>query len=200
MEEELELTMYIIQKWLLVRDEDDQSGLASVKFIVVLERRIMSELLGTYLPTFLLLGITFCTTFFKAEYFEAALTVNLTNMLVLTTIFISVMQTLPKTAYVKHIDLWLIFCQMIPFIEVILITAAETLREPDENGMIPFNHHGTTRMIRVSPDPDTKPHTPDPEYDPMSKAQKGRTGRSTRDWIKYAGTYIARLSASQIRS
>ena len=193
------MTMYIIQKWLLVRDQEE-SGMNSVKFIVVLERRIMSELLGTYLPTFLLLGITFCTTFFKAEYFEAALTVNLTNMLVLTTIFISVMQTLPKTAYVKHIDLWLIFCQMIPFIEVILITAAETLREPDENGMIPFNHHGTTRMIRVSPDPDTKPHTPDPEYDPMSKAQKGRTGRSTRDWIKYAGTYIARLSASQIRS
>ena len=174
MEEELELTMYIIQKWLLVRDVDDQSGQASVKFIVVLERRIMSELLGTYLPTVLLLGITFCTTFFKAEYFEAALTVNLTNMLVLTTIFISVMQTLPKTAYVKHIDLWLIFCQMIPFTEVILITAAETLREADENGIIPFNHHGTTRHIRVTPEPDTKPP---------------RKGRSTRDWIKWTGTF-----------
>ena len=70
MEEKLELTMYIIQKWMLVRDQ------ASVKFIVVLERRVMSELLGTYLPTFLLVGITFSTTFFKAEYFEAALTVG----------------------------------------------------------------------------------------------------------------------------
>lgn len=76
MEEKLELTLYIIQKWMLVRDVDDQSGQASVKFIVVLERRIMSELLGTYLPTFLLVGITFSTTFFKAEYFEAALTVG----------------------------------------------------------------------------------------------------------------------------
>ena len=70
MEEELELTMYIIQKWMLVKDIDDQSGQASTKFIVVLERRIMSELLSTYLPTFLLVGITFSTTFFKAEYFE----------------------------------------------------------------------------------------------------------------------------------
>ena len=76
MEEKLELTMYIIEKWMLVRDVDKQSGQASVKFIVVLERRIMSELLGTYLPTFLLVGITFSTTFFKAEYFEAALTVG----------------------------------------------------------------------------------------------------------------------------
>ena len=70
MEEELELTMYIIQKWMLVRDMDDKSGQSNIKFIVVLERRIMSELLSTYLPTFLLVGITFSTTFFKAEYFE----------------------------------------------------------------------------------------------------------------------------------
>ena len=76
MEEKLELTMYIIEKWMLVRDVDEQSGQDSVKFIVVLERRFMSELLGTYLPTFLLVGITFSTTFFKAEYFEAALTVG----------------------------------------------------------------------------------------------------------------------------
>ena len=72
MEEELELTMYIIQRWMLVKDIDDQSGQASTKFIVVLERRIMSELLSTYLPTFLLVGITFSTTFFKAEYFEVS--------------------------------------------------------------------------------------------------------------------------------
>ena len=70
MEEELELTMYIIQNWMLVRDMDDKSGQSNIKFIVVLERRIMSELLSTYLPTFLLVGITFSTTFFKAEYFE----------------------------------------------------------------------------------------------------------------------------------
>ena len=72
MEEELELTMYIIQKWMLVRDMDDKSGQSNIKFIVVLERRIMSELLSTYLPTFLLVGITFSTTFFKAEYFEVS--------------------------------------------------------------------------------------------------------------------------------
>ena len=106
------------------------------------------------------------------------LTVNLTNMLVLTTIFISVMQTLPKTAYVKHIDLWLIFCQLIPFIEVILITAAESLRQGDGNGRIPWNHHGVTRVIRVAP-----------EDEAISKAQRGSSGKSWRDWIIFAGRY-----------
>ena len=110
---------------------------------------------------------------------------NLTNMLVLTTIFISVMQTLPKTAYVKHVDIWLIFCQLIPFIEVLLITAAESLRGADENGEIIYNHHGHTRTIRVTPSPDD---------DPAIKGQKGpptplsvTTGKSTRDWIIFAG-------------
>ena len=144
MKERLKLTMYIVTKWDLVAD-----GSGGVKYIVVLKRRFLSELLGTYLPTILLLGISFATVFFKAEYFEAALTVNLTNMLVLTTIFISVMQTLPKTAYVKHIDIWLIFCQLIPFAEVLLITAAEYLRKPDAAGRMTFNHHGHTRTIQA---------------------------------------------------
>ena len=55
---------------------------------IVFKRRLTNELLTTYLPSLLLLGITYATTFFKSFYFEAALTVNLTVMLVLTTLFI----------------------------------------------------------------------------------------------------------------
>ena len=55
---------------------------------IVFKRRLTNELLTTYLPSLLLLGITYSTTFFKSFYFEAALTVNLTGMLVLTTLFI----------------------------------------------------------------------------------------------------------------
>ena len=85
---------------------------------ISLKRKIMSEMMTTYLPSILLLMIPFATTFFKPVYFEAALTVNLTNMLVMTTIFTSVMDRLPTTSYLKMIDIWLIFCQLIPFSEV----------------------------------------------------------------------------------
>merc|ERR1712083_949148 len=98
---------------------------------VVLKRKFMSEMMSTYLPSLLLLMITFATTFFKPFFFEAALTVNLTNMLVMTTIFISVMEKLPHTSYPKLIDYWLIFCQLVPFAEVILLTAMEYLRKDD---------------------------------------------------------------------
>ena len=90
---------------------------------VVLKRRIVNELLTTYLPSILIMVIVYSTNFFKEFFFEAIVTVNLTSQLVLTTIFISVSGSLPKTAYVKMIDVWLIFAQLIPFTEV-----TETLR------------------------------------------------------------------------
>ena len=55
---------------------------------VKFKRRLVNELLTTYLPSFLLLFISYATTKFKAFYFEAAVTVNLTVMLVATTLFI----------------------------------------------------------------------------------------------------------------
>ena len=60
-----------------------------------------------------------------SKYFEAALTVNLTTMLVMTTIFKTVMQMLPATAYNKMIDIFLIVGQLYPFAEVVLLTMME---------------------------------------------------------------------------
>ena len=57
------------------------------------------------------------------------MSVNLTTMLVMTTIFISKMESLPPTSDIKMIDFWLILCQMVPFAEVILLTAMEYNRE-----------------------------------------------------------------------
>ena len=109
---------------------------------VKFKRRLVNELMTTYLPTFLLIIITYATTYFKPFYFEAALTVNLTTMLVMTTIFIAVMERLASTAYVKMIDVWLIFCMLVPFSEVMLLTIKEYNRDSDANGEFSINHHG----------------------------------------------------------
>merc|ERR550534_3435226 len=104
-----------------------------IRMTITLKRKIMSEMMTTYFPSLLLLMITFATTFFKPFFFEAALSVNLTNMLLLTIIFISVMEKLPLTSYPKMIDFWLIFCQLVPFAEVVLLTAMEYCREDSNN-------------------------------------------------------------------
>ena len=116
--QKLEMTLFTLDS-LDLRDENASEEV--IRMTVFLRRRILMELMSTYLPSGLLLMITFATTFFKPTYFEAALTVNLTNMLVMTTIFTSMIEKLPLTSYVKMIDYWLIFCQLVPFTEVISI-------------------------------------------------------------------------------
>ena len=101
----------------------------------------------------MLTAITFATTFFKPYFFEAALTVNLTTMLVMTTIFISKMDGLPPTSAIKMIDIWLIMCQLVPFCEVVLLTAIEynSGGEQGANGekQKTINHHGKMRVIKL---------------------------------------------------
>ena len=106
---------------------ENRAGL--VHMVISLKRKIQTELLTTYLPTILLLGITYATTFFKSEYFEASVTVNLTIMLVMTTIFTSKIEELPPTSDTKMIDIWLIFCLLVPFAFTLIQTAIECYRE-----------------------------------------------------------------------
>ena len=100
-----------------------------VHMVIVLKRKIQTEMLTTYLPTLLLLITTYATTFFKSVFFEATVTVNLTIMLVMTTIFTSKIEELPPTSDTKMIDIWLIFCLLVPFAFTLVQTAIECFRE-----------------------------------------------------------------------
>ena len=126
MKQETSMTIFHITKWNLDFRSEGEEGL---KMSISMRRKMTSELMTTYFPSLLLTAITFATTFFKPFFFEAALSVNLTTMLVMTTIFISKMESLPPTSDIKMIDIWLILCQMVPFSEVILLTAMEYNRE-----------------------------------------------------------------------
>ena len=131
MKEKLDMAIFYIEGWKL--DFKTQGG-EGLQVSITMRRKITSELMTTYFPSLLLTAITFATTFFKPFFFEAALSVNLTTMLVMTTIFISKMEGLPPTSDIKMIDIWLILCQMVPFAEVILLTAMEYNREDKKKG------------------------------------------------------------------
>ena len=132
MSQPVDMPIFQITDWSL-----DYSNFAKTKkglrMVVVMKRKLTSEMMTTYFPTVLLTAITFATTFFKPFFFEAALSVNLTTMLVMTTIFISKMEGLPPTSDIKMIDIWLVLCQIVPFAEVILLTAKEYHRD-DNSG------------------------------------------------------------------
>ena len=52
------------------------------------------------------------------------------------------MAKLPPTSYVRLVDIWLINGQLVPFLEVILLTVLELKRE----GISAINHHGFLRL------------------------------------------------------
>ena len=118
-----DLTMFTVTNLIL----KNQKGGNMVYMALKLKRKVATELLTTYLPTILLLLISFTTIFFDRELFGDATQVNLTIMLVMTTIFTSKIEELPPTSDMKMIDIWLIFCLVVPFLEVILRTAIECM-------------------------------------------------------------------------
>ena len=125
-------------------EETSLNDITVLRVSITFGRRLLGTILTVYLPTILLNIIGHVTNFFKPFFFEAVVTVNLTGlqhviniyrfynttlaMLVLTTMFISVSNNLPKTSYVKMIDIWLIFNLLLPFIEVLVHTYMDSLR------------------------------------------------------------------------
>ena len=55
------------------------------------------------------------------------------------------MEKLPPTSYVRLVDIWLINGQLVPFLEVILLTVLELKRETSA-----VNHHGFSRFIKIT--------------------------------------------------
>ena len=121
--EDRDLTMFTVTNLILARSEKSNMVIMAIK----LNRKVVTELLTTFLPTILLLLIVYATNFFDDDLLGDIIAVNVTIMLVMTTIFTSKIEELPPTSDMKLIDIWLISCLVIPFLEVILRTTIECL-------------------------------------------------------------------------
>merc|ERR1712038_716358 len=79
--EDRDLTMFTVTNLTLTKKEIGNMVYMALK----LKRKIATELLTPYLPTILLLLITFTTIFFDRDLFGDVIAVSLTIMLVMTT-------------------------------------------------------------------------------------------------------------------
>ena len=95
-------------------------------------------------PTVILNIVGHSSNYFKEFFFEAVISLNVTAMLVLTTMFINVSNNLPKTAYIKMIDIWLLFNLIKPFNDILVTTYMDSLKVDDEREI---NHHGVARVV-----------------------------------------------------
>ena len=120
---------YNVRGWRVDREEQtivaasdysriqDSTGLI---ITVTLTRNLQSIILVTYLPTLLMNLINQATNYISSpDKYELIITVNITCMMVLASIYLSVSTSLPTTADIKPVEVWLLFSLMYPAMVII---------------------------------------------------------------------------------
>ena len=139
----LDLTQYFIKKKVFL-DKINDTGMKILHVDFYLGRPLLSIILTVFAPTVILNIVGHSSNYFKEFFFEAVISLNVTVMLVLTTMFISVSDNLPKTAYIKMIDIWLLFNLIKPFNDILMTTYMDYLKVDDDREI---NHHGVARDV-----------------------------------------------------
>jgi len=99
------LTQFRVINYTMTSQDQD----SKISVDVYIRRIYFFQLFNTFIPTFSLLIIAHITLFFDEIKAEFSVGISLTLMLVMYTIYQSALQTIPATAYLKMIDIWLIF-------------------------------------------------------------------------------------------
>ena len=88
-------------------------------------RKLVSILLVTYLPTVLMNMINQATNYITTEdKYSLILQINITCMMVLASVYLSVSASLPTTSGIKPVEVWLLVNLGYPFL-VILVNIAQ---------------------------------------------------------------------------
>ena len=112
---------YEIRNWTLSAGQVTKDGAIGLKVHLQLGRNLVSIIMVTYLPTILINIINQATNYvLTGENYDLIVTVNITSMMVLASIYLSVSNSLPTTANIKPVEIWLLFNISYPFIVIII--------------------------------------------------------------------------------
>uniref|UniRef100_A0AC34R6A8 Neurotransmitter-gated ion-channel transmembrane domain-containing protein n=1 Tax=Panagrolaimus sp. JU765 TaxID=591449 RepID=A0AC34R6A8_9BILA len=87
-----------------------------VKGFIVMKRLIVFHVIQTYVPTAMLVWISWMSFWLDPRASPARITLTITTLLTLTTMSNGARQDLPQVAYIKMLDLWLSFNQGLIFL------------------------------------------------------------------------------------
>ncbi|XP_071514677.1 serotonin-gated chloride channel mod-1-like [Panulirus ornatus] len=115
--------------------------------ILTLRNQYIYYISAAYVPSALLLVISYLTYYFSMEDFQTRINVALTSLLVLATLFSELVGGLPKTSYLKLIDIWFLGCIAADFCMVVcLVLIHKQTREEEQRGgrrLLLFGHPGS---------------------------------------------------------
>jgi len=117
----VDMMQFSLLDWKMTKTE------SGVEVTLVFKRRVQHHLLTTYLPTFCLMLVCQSGLYLRAEHFKTTAAISVTVMLVIYTLYQSVSNKVTPTAYIKLIDVWLIFGLVLPFVVFFLLVSIDHL-------------------------------------------------------------------------
>ena len=100
-----------------------KNGKSGLEVEIKLGRKLTSIFMVTYLPTIVINIINQATNYFDGTMFSGdTVKVNLSSMMVLSAIYVSVSSSLPATASIKNVEIWLLFSFIYPFLIILTQT------------------------------------------------------------------------------
>ena len=107
---------------------------SGIQVRIAFGRDFISIFSVTYLPTILMNIVNQSTNYLdNSEFLEAIITVNITCLMVLSALYISVNSSLPTTSSIKYIDIWLLFSLIFPFVIILLNIMLYYIKKPCKN-------------------------------------------------------------------
>ena len=111
---------YVVLGWAMWEDNVTQQS-TGLTVAVKLGSNMMSVFLVTYLPTILMNFINQATNYLQTESkCDLVITVNVTCMMVLASVYLSVSSYLPSTPVIKPVEVWLLYNLSYPFFVIII--------------------------------------------------------------------------------
>ena len=99
-----------------------------LRLAVEFRRKYLSIFMVTYLPTILMNILNQATNYLSGDSkYDLIITVNITSMMVLASIYLSVSTSLPSTPNIKPVEVWLIFNLAYPFMVILINVAVEVI-------------------------------------------------------------------------
>ena len=109
---------YFVESWNLTSEVKNEDKV--IKVTMTLSREFYSIFMVTYLPTILINIINQATNFITIkDRYEVIFTMNITCMMVLASVYLSVSSSLPSTPVIKPIEAWLLYNLSYPFFVIV---------------------------------------------------------------------------------
>ncbi|XP_063600303.1 uncharacterized protein LOC134776483 [Penaeus indicus] len=135
----------------LVREgmvQHDQGNYSGVEVQLYLRNLSNFYITSTYVPTFIIVVIGYLVYFFPLANFNERVLVGLTGLLVEATFFSQVNSSIPHTAYMKLVDIWMVFCILTLFLVVVSVVAIQCIQ--DSPTVIPYKPRKPKLVLKQS--------------------------------------------------